>query len=58
MKRKPINICHLCRRRTDEEHFCHGCRVFVCHDCDKTMCTGEHVPADHLRLTYGEYHGS
>ncbi len=54
-KRKPV--CHLCRRRTDEEHYCYGCQVHVCHKCDVNWCTGQHVPIDHFRQMPGEYDG-
>lgn len=56
-KDKPLTVCHLCRKETAEEQFCFGCKSYICENCDKTFCMGNHVPGDHLRVTYGEYHG-
>lgn len=56
MKKKPV--CHMCRRKTDEEHLCFGCKVHICVKCDVNLCTGKHVPLDHVRQMPGEYHGS
>jgi hypothetical protein len=58
MKKRPVTICHLCRRKADEEeHFCYGCKVHICEKCDFNLCVGKHVPADHIRQMPGEYHG-
>jgi hypothetical protein len=55
MSKKPK--CQLCLKGTIEECYCYGCKVYICHRCDKTMCIGKHLPKDHVRLSYGEYHG-
>lgn len=58
-RKKPAPpTCYLCRGRANEEHYCYGCRAYVCEECDKTFCIGEHAPGDHLRVTYGEFHGT
>lgn len=49
--------CHMCRQATDDAHFCSGCRTHICDRCDINLCTGQHVPIDHVRQMPGEFHG-
>lgn len=58
-KRKPVKTCKLCECRVPEpeQAFCYGCQSYICGECDKTLCIGNHAPGDHLRVTYGEFHG-
>lgn len=56
-KSKQVLACHMCRQKTDEDHFCHGCKVYFCEKCDINWCTGKHVPIDHIRQLPGEYSG-
>lgn len=55
--RKAVIVCHLCRQKTDDTHFCYGCKVHICVMCDINWCTGKHVPIDHFRQMPGEYDG-
>lgn len=46
-------LCFNCEKATDRDHYCHGCRVFICDECEagysKASATiGSHEPADHL----------
>jgi hypothetical protein len=45
-----IPICYFCEKVTDEEHYCYGCKHYVCEDCDERgmdLPFGEHDVEDH-----------
>ena len=39
--------CHFCGKQVGEECYCHGCKHYVCSDCDFGMPMGDHVVEDH-----------
>jgi hypothetical protein len=43
-----VNLCFNCKRSLTEDHFCHGCKEYVCAICDETMAFGDHKKEDHL----------
>jgi hypothetical protein len=44
--------CFNCEAKLPEDHYCHGCKKYVCEDCDKSlgmMPFGGHEPDLHLQ---------
>lgn len=37
-------ICYFCPTEVDDGDYCHGCREYVCEDCDEVSLMG---PAPH-----------
>ncbi len=54
-KKKQVDIpkCVHCNKDTDEDHFCYGCKTYVCDECEAGWSVAEasgggHTPKDHL----------
>ncbi|MCJ7424978.1 hypothetical protein MUP01_12040 [Candidatus Bathyarchaeota archaeon] len=50
---KPIReeeICFFCKKPVTKDDYCHGCRHFVCSDCDQTTPLGLHKVYDHQEM--------
>lgn len=48
MAKKPkIPVCYFCKEVTDEDHYCYGCKHYVCDKCDKSSPFGDHNVEDH-----------
>jgi hypothetical protein len=47
--------CFICKRDIGTEHFCYGCRVFVCDNCDvrgDKIAGSPHAAEDHVTKQY------
>lgn len=42
-----IPICYFCGEETDEEHYCYGCKHYVCSNCSEEDPFGDHDVEDH-----------
>lgn len=42
--------CHFCEGPTDAEHFCYGCKQYICDGCSVNQCVAGHghAPEEHL----------
>ena len=49
----PKGICAKCGEVTTDEHFCHGCRTFICPNCD--MRDALDVPWEKLGHLVGDH---
>lgn len=40
-------VCYFCGKEVTEDDFCHGCKHYVCQECDEDMPLGNHCVEDH-----------
>ena len=48
-------LCALCGGKTDLDHFCYGCRSYICENCERSdtravLTLGIHALRDHTVL--------
>ena len=61
MKNKQVDApkCVYCKKDTNKDEFCYGCRVHVCDKCENEWSvaaagTRVHSPKDHLKAAEEE----
>jgi hypothetical protein len=47
--KKKTGKCHFCKKALGADHYCHGCHVFICDECNTNIDRGwgTHTPEDH-----------
>lgn len=39
-----------CVGMTNQKNYCHGCKAYVCSQCDQVDVEGDHQPSDHKKI--------
>lgn len=42
-------FCYFCGKEVTNEHYCYGCRHYVCEECDETQPVGYHQVKEHKK---------